>query len=252
MLQSFDAIRPQWPPPVSPSMLSCEYTMVVFARKRHQHDSKFNMTSGTKKYPRMIVIYSNDRFDSFDSPELRVKGRSSEQTRLAMSSFEVEPTPRIRATSPDMPDMPKKSVIDKMRRASMAAYLAQKGVESFASDASKTPSEKEREGITRREAWSNMVLALIGVMVCLLPNIMSKSGYLLAPPMLMLSAAAVVRMGALICQACELVEEINGKDAGSVKSYEDLAKAVGMYKILLVTKNTVTGFRFRNVVEENR
>ena len=43
-------------------------------------------------------------------------------------------------------------------------------------------------------------------------------------------------------EACELVEETKGSAPGSVKSYEDLAKAVGMYKILLVSKNTVTGW----------
>lgn len=52
-----------------------------------------------------------------------------------------------------------------------------------------------------------------------------------------------VRMGNLICKACELVESAEGSSAGSVKSYEELAKAVGMYKTLMVTKNTVTGRR---------
>lgn len=84
-----------------------------------------------------------------------------------------------------------------------------------------------------------MVLALIGVMVCLLPKIMSKSGYLLGPPLLLLSSVVVIRMGKLICESCELVEEMKGSAPGSVKSYEDLARAVGMYKILLVSKNTV-------------
>lgn len=134
--------------------------------------------------------------------------------------------------------------MDKMRRASMAAYLAEaQGVKSLDSDgstgSSPSASFKEREGITRKEAWSNMVLALIGVMVCLLPNIMSKSGYLLAPLLLLLASLVVIRMGKLICEACELVEETRGSAPGSVKSNEDLAKAVGMYKILLVSKNTV-------------
>ena len=38
------------------------------------------------------------------------------------------------------------------------------------------------------------------------------------------------------------MEETKNLAPGSVKSYEDLAKAVGMYKILLVSKNTVTGW----------
>lgn len=84
-----------------------------------------------------------------------------------------------------------------------------------------------------------MVLALIGVMVCTLPKIMSKCGYFLCPPLLLLSSVVVILMGNLICQACELVEETKNLAPGSVKSYEDLAKAVGMYKILLVSKNTV-------------
>eukprot|EP00438_Fugacium_kawagutii_P024524 Skav231375 [mRNA] locus=scaffold1586:781207:794861:- [translate_table: standard] len=43
-----------------------------------------------------------------------------------------------------------------------------------------------------------MVLALIGVMVCFLPNIMAKAGWLMAPPALFISALMLIRMlGAL-------------------------------------------------------
>lgn len=148
-----------------------------------------------------------------------------------MASFEVEPEVRGQGIEP-----PKKSVVDKMRRASMAAYLAEtSGVDAT----TRTDSEKEREGITRQEAWSNMVLALVGVMVCYLPGIMYKAGWLLTPPLLLLAALVVIRMGDLICQSCELAEEAQGTEAGSIKSYEELATVIGVFKVLLVTKNTV-------------
>jgi len=149
-----------------------------------------------------------------------------------MASFEVEPEVRAQAQA----EPPKKSMVDKMRRASMAAYLAET---SGVNPTTRSNSEKEREGITRQEAWSNMVLALVGVMVCYLPGIMYKAGWLLTPPLLLLSALVVVRMGDLICQACELAEQAQGAEAGSIKSYEELATVIGVFKVLLVTKNTV-------------
>ena len=161
----------------------------------------------------------------------RVKLNSARFWLGPMASFEVR-EPEVRAQA----EPPKKSVINKMRRASMAAYLAEKsGVDATAP----TKSEREREGITRQEAWSNMVLALVGVMVCYLPRIMYKAGWLMTPPLLLIGALVVVRMGDLICQACELAEQGQGAEAGSVKSYEELATAIGVFKVLLVTKNTV-------------
>ena len=148
-----------------------------------------------------------------------------------MASFEVEPEVRAQAQA----EPPKKNMVDKMRRASMARHLAESGM----NPTTRSNSEKEREGITRREAWSNMVLALVGVMVCYLPGIMYKAGWLLTPPLLLLAALVVVRMGDLLCQACELAEQAQGAEAGSIKSYEELATVIGVFKVLLVTKNTV-------------
>lgn len=155
-----------------------------------------------------------------------------------ITSMEVEeapPPPVRRSLVPSM--------VEAFRRASRAAFLVGAeplGGTSFGDgEETSTPRDDNIKGITRQEAWSNLVLALIGVVVCLLPNIMAQCGWLLCPPLLLLSALVIIRMGALICHACTLVEESNARPAGSLKNYEDLAKEIGMFKVVLVTKNTV-------------
>ena len=145
-----------------------------------------------------------------------------------ITSMEVEeapPPPVRRSLVPSM--------VEAFRRASRAAFLGAEplGGTSFGDgEETSTPCRDDNinAGITRREAWSNLVLALIGWVVCLLPNIMAECGWLLCPPLLLLSALVIIRMGTLICHACTLVEESNARPAGSLKNYEDLAKEIGI------------------------
>lgn len=141
-----------------------------------------------------------------------------------MEVEEAPPPPVRRSLVPSM--------VEAFRRASRAAFLVGAepvGGTSFGDgEETSTPRDDNIKGITRQEAWSNLVLALIGVVVCLLPNIMAQCGWLLCPPLLLLSALVIIRMGALICHACTLVEESNARPAGSLKNYEDLAKEIGV------------------------
>ena len=145
----------------------------------------------------------------------------------AISSMEVEEPPPVvrRSLVPSM--------VEAFRRASRAAFFVGTeplGGTSFG-DGEETSNQRDDtygEGITRQEAWRNLVLALIGVVVGLLPNLMAECGWLLSPPLLLLSALVIIRTGALICHACTLVEESNARPAGSIKNYEDLAKEIGI------------------------
>eukprot|EP00438_Fugacium_kawagutii_P024525 Skav231376 [mRNA] locus=scaffold1586:796320:796556:- [translate_table: standard] len=71
-----------------------------------------------------------------------------------MESLEVAPSDdtdtSVRRRS--APEVTKKSIVQKMRRASMAAYLAEaQGIKSISSETSQTPSEKEK---LRERRWN--------------------------------------------------------------------------------------------------
>ena len=118
----------------------------------------------------------------------------------------------------------RKTMLNDMRRASMAPVVEAQG------------GKAECQGISRWEAWSNMVLSLIGGLVCFLPSCMSDAGYLMSPPLLLVAGLVIIRTGYLICGACSLAEDMTG---ARLTGYEELAREVGMVKILAVSKNTV-------------
>ena len=102
-----------------------------------------------------------------------------------------------------------------------------------------TVLSEEKEGMTFFEAVSNQVISMIGAMLLFFAGTMATTGYIMSPLTLLLCALVIIEMSYLICASCDAVEEKLGGAPGSVTSYEELAKSVGLEKLLFVTKNSV-------------